>query len=136
MKDEEIIRAKMLFLGLVYFHSNGNFDREEVIKKFEEEFKTLELKPYSNEIVEEAVNDEPKIILYTKETDGKLNPMEFDKDIKYYRRTILHELVHKFLAKKNEKGEFISSGLYLKNILKMELVSNSVIIYIQLVMTI
>ena len=112
MKDEEIIRAKILFLGLVYFHSNGKFDKEEVIKKFEREFKTLELKPYNNKTLGESVIDEPKIILHTKETDGKLNPMQFDKDIKYYRSIILRELIHKFLTKRNEKGEYMSSGLH------------------------
>lgn len=110
MKDSEIIRAKMIFLGLVYFQSYGGFNIDEIVKKFEKEFKILELKPFDEYIAGYAKMDNPTIALFAQ-LGHELNSFEFDSNIKYYRGVSLHELIHKFLIKRDENGQIIGTGL-------------------------
>ncbi len=110
MKDAEIIRAKMIFLGLVYFQSYGGFNIDDVVKKFEKEFKFLELKPFDEHIAGYAKMDNPTIALFAQ-LGHELNSFEFDSNIKYYRGVSLHELIHKFLIKRDENGQIIGTGL-------------------------
>ncbi len=110
MKDAEIIRAKMIFLGLVYFQSYGGFNIDEIVKKFEKEFKFLELKPLDEHIAGYAKMDNPTIALFAQ-LGHELNSFEFDSNIKYYRGVSLHELIHKFLIKRDENGQIIGTGL-------------------------
>lgn len=110
MKDSEIIRAKMIFLGLVYFQSYGGFNIDEIVKKFEKEFKILELKPFDEYIAGYAKMNNPTIALFAQ-LGHELNSFEFDSNIKYYRGVSLHELIHKFLIKRDENGQIIGTGL-------------------------
>ncbi len=110
MNDVEVIKAKMIFLGLVYFQSYGGFNRDEIVKKFEREFKKLELRPFDEHTAGYAEMDEPTIALFAQ-LGHELNSVEFDSNIKYYRGIALHELIHKFLTIRNEDGQVIGTGL-------------------------
>ena len=110
MKEEEFIKAKMMFLGLVYFHSNAGFSREEIRERLEREFKYVNLEKYNGNVKGEAGLDEPYITLYA-ELGHKLDSFEFDSNIKKYRSVSLHELIHKFFTSRNEKGEVKGTGL-------------------------
>lgn len=110
MNDVEVIKAKMIFLGLVYFQSYGEFNRDEIVKKFEREFKNLELKPFDEHTSGYAEMDEPTIALFAQ-LGHELNSVEFDSNIKYYRGIVLHELIHKFFTKRDEDGQVVGTGL-------------------------
>lgn len=110
MGDAEIIKAKMIFLGLIYFQSYGGFSREEILNKFDREFQKLELKPFNESITGYAEIDEPNISLFGQ-LGHELNSFEFDENIEYYRGTSLHELIHKFLTRRDENGQVIGTGL-------------------------
>jgi len=111
MNDAEIIKAKIMFLGLVYFQSYGGFNRDQIVNKFKKEFKNLELKPFDGNIAGSADMDEPTIKLFAQ-LGRELNSFEFDTNIKYYRKVILHELIHKFLIKRDENGQVVGTGLF------------------------
>lgn len=110
MNDVEVIKAKILFLGLIYFQSYGGFNRDEIVKKFEREFKKLELKPFDEHTAGYAKMDEPTIALFAQ-IGHELNSFEFDTNIKYYRGVALHELIHKFLTIRDEDGQVVGTGL-------------------------
>lgn len=110
MNDVEVIKAKMMFLGLVYFKSYGGFNRDEIVKKFEREFKKLELRPFDEHTAGYAEMDDPTIALFAQ-LGHELNSVEFDSEIEYYRGTVLHELIHKFLTVRDEDGQVIGTGL-------------------------
>lgn len=110
MSEEEIVRAKMMFLGMIYFHSNGGYSREEIREKFEREFKQLKLKPFNGMQLGAAEMEAPSITLFA-EQGHDLNSFEFDSRIKMYRGTALHEMTHKFFTNRNEKGEVVGTGL-------------------------
>ena len=110
MNDVQAIKAKMLFLGMVYFRTYGGFDREEVIKKFEKEFKKLELQPFDKDVLGYAKIDEPTIALFAQ-PGQELDVFEFDANIKHYRAVSLHELIHKFFMRRDENGQVIGTGL-------------------------
>lgn len=110
MNDVEAIKAKMIFLGLIYFQSYGGFNRDEIVKKFEREFKKLELKPFDEHTAGYAEMDEPTIALFAQ-LGHELDSFEFDTNIKYYRGVTLHELIHKFLTKRDEDGQVLGTGL-------------------------
>lgn len=110
MNDVEVIKAKMIFLGLIYFQSYGGFKRDEIVNKFEKEFKKLELKPFDEHIAGYAEMDEPTIALFAQ-LGHKLDSYEFDANIKHYRGVSLHELIHKFLIRRDERGQVLGTGL-------------------------
>lgn len=110
MNDVEVIKAKMMFLGLVYFGSYGGFNRDEIVKKFEREFKNLELKSFDEHTAGYAEMDEPTIALFAQ-LGHELNSFEFDSNIKYYRGVALHELIHKFLTRRDAEGQVVGTGL-------------------------
>ncbi len=110
MNDVEVIKAKMIFLGLVYFKSYGGFNRDEIVKKFEREFKKLELRPFDEHIAGYAKMDEPTIALFAQ-LGHELDSFEFDTNIKYYRGVTLHELIHKFFIRRDEEEQVVGTGL-------------------------
>lgn len=108
-KDEQIVKAKMMFLALVYFKNSGS-KRRDIIEKFEKEFKRLKLEPFNGRYTGSASTDEPEITLYAK-IGRELNALEFDTEIKHYRSIVLHELIHKFLTNRDEDGNVKGTGL-------------------------
>ncbi len=110
-REERITREKMLFLGRQYFQCYGGFKKDEFSKKMASEFKVLKFAPYNGNVSGSASLVKPEIILH-KNLGKELNSFEIDYNIKRYRATILHELIHKMLIKRDEKGQIISTGFH------------------------
>ncbi len=111
MSDVETIKARILFLGLVYFRSCGGYNRDEILNKFNREVKKIEIEPFDEKITGYPEIDEPVIQLFAQ-GGHKLNLSEFNSNIKEYRGAALHALITRFMIKRDENGRVLGTGLF------------------------
>lgn len=110
--EETKTKAILLFLGKVYFCSQGGFNYQEFVQKMEKEFQILKLESYNGDILGSASLFSPTITIY-KKLGQDLDSYIFSNNISEYRSVALHELIHKFLIIRDKEGHILSSGLHI-----------------------
>ncbi len=108
--EERMVRGQALFIGRVYFCTNGRYLVKEFDEKMGEVFQNLKFDSYESPFLKDSALFTPTVYLYALK-GHHLSFVDFKENIKSYRRALLLELTHNFFMKKDKNGEVLSCGL-------------------------
>ncbi len=108
--EERMVRGQALFIGRVYFCTNGRYLVKEFDEKMGEVFQNLKFDSYESQFLKDSALFTPTVYLYALK-GHHLSFVDFKENIKSYRRALLLELTHNFFMKKDKNGEVLSCGL-------------------------